>query len=126
MIFFSGKSVRQIPVVLLIFSCSASAEWVFVSETSDKERFIESSSIEREGNRRKFWVLSNFKDGGQSVIHFFEVECKKRQARTLQGHLFEKLWAEGKLVGTYKEDLSIEYIVPGSSGETMLKYACSK
>jgi hypothetical protein len=122
--------MRLLPLMLLVVCCSASAEWIFISETETLERFIDIETLTKQGAKREFWILSNFKsnDGSRtrSGLSFFEMDCKKRIARKKQNNTYAGLWASGEILIDDNNVTEWEHIAPGTTGERMLKYVCSK
>lgn len=123
--------MRLLPLMLLVVCCSASAEWQKVGETDDAYFYVDTDTIRRQGNIRRFWSLKNFfyvgKNGVLSRKEFEEINCKEEQYKYLEISNHSEHWAEGKVLDifSYKDSEWIR-IPPKTTIEIVLKFVCKK
>lgn len=123
--------MRLLPLMLLVVCCSASAEWVIVSTSDSAVFFVDKDKIRRQGNIRRYWVLSNFlteqKNGAWSWRSLDEINCKEETQRLIEMSMHTETWAKGETISIAKNnDQGWDQIPPGTVIENISKFVCSK
>lgn len=117
-------------VVLLMLCGSAWAEWVFVAETDEDFFYIDPATIRKDGNMRRVWRLTSFKqpskDGTLSHRDRSEFDCTQERYRILELSAHSEPMAGGKVTAIEKGDGLWDEIAPGTPVEEMLNLLCAK
>ncbi len=92
--------------------------------------YVDPSTIRKNGNLRRYWVLHNYakadKDGDLSVRGVVKTDCKEERRRDLQEDWFRGPMASGQRSGGSNRPSEWEYVAPGTSGESVMKFVCSQ
>lgn len=137
-----GIQMSRIIMLLLlaVVSNSAVAEWVKVGESEFATIYTDSSTIRKNANMTKMWVLMDNKEAQKindndtatylSSKSLYEYDCKKRQYRTFSVTNFAGKMGAGNITADIvntAEGLRVrKEIQPDSINESIWKYACSK
>lgn len=118
-------------LVMVAVSGGAWAQWVKVSETdSGTVIYVDPSTIRKNGNLRRYWGLHDLaradKDGDLSLRGLVEVDCKEERRRSLQEDWFRGPMGSGERSGGSNRLGEWTYVAPGTSGETVMKFVCSR
>jgi len=115
----------------LLLNGSAWAEWVKVGSSSEDTFYFDSSTIRVEGDKRKVWVLFDYKQrdkyGAFSARMRNEYDCKGEKLQILSATLHSESMAAGKTLSNKQyttEDWSD--IPPNTFAENLLKIICAK
>ena len=80
--------MRLLPLILLIGSCAASAEWQLLSkQINGRDLYIDPDTVQKIGTKRRAWILENFaekEDEVLSTLSFVEFDCNEKKIRLLQ------------------------------------------
>ena len=127
---FKMKSL--ILTCVMLFTSSAWAEWVQVSQTSEVVFYIDPETIRKNGNIRLVWVIQNLlvrnNDGGLSRRARSEYDCAKERLRTLSISLHSEPMAAGTILHYSPNDNATQWvdIPPATPFARILKYVCAK
>lgn len=117
-------------VVLLMLHGSVWAEWVFVAETNQDFFYIDPATIRKDGNMRRVWRLTSFKQPskGGTLSHRdrSEFDCTQERYRILELSAHSEPMAGGKTTSIEQGNGLWSEIPPGTAIEEMLKIVCSK
>ncbi len=117
-------------MLLTAISTGAMAEWVKVSETDSANIYVDSETIRKDGNLRKVWQIRDLiqrdKTGKMSVRTFNEYDCKEGRTRILSGSDHSEPMGSGRVLAAGSGHNDWDYLAPGTSGATILKFVCSK
>ena len=115
----------------LLLNGSAWAEWVKVGSSTEDTFYFDSSTIRVEGDKRKVWVLFDYKQrdkyGAFSARTRNEYDCKGEKLQILSATLHSESMAAGKTLSNKQyttEDWSD--IPPNTFAENLLKIVCAK
>lgn len=121
-------------ILLTIISTSAMAEWDLVNKGTVFDVYVDASSIKKDGNKAKMWVIWDFKtpqkDMGQPYLSILDksvYDCKNETNKTLIRVFYTNNMREGEAVLRleYADNESKERtIVPDTIGEIEWKAAC--
>lgn len=119
-------------VVLTAVSGGAWAQqWVRVGESNaGNVSYIDPSTIRKDGHLRRYRLHTDLakpdKDGDRSFRGFMEVDCKEARDRVLQEDFFRGQMASGGRSGGRNSPTEWSDVAPGTSGETHMKFVCSR
>lgn len=129
-----GVEMRKVILVILLSSvCSgAMAEWVRVAGNAEGTTYADPSSISKNGNMAKMWVLNDFKtamaEGNAkpylSMKRHQEYDCKAGQLRSLAITVHTGSMGGGSMVHSGADDMQWLPIRSGSIREATWKFAC--
>ena len=115
----------------LMLTGAAWAEWVKVGSSTEDTFYFDSSTIRVEGDKRKVWVLFDYKQrdkyGAFSARMRNEYDCKGEKLQILSATLHSESMAAGKTLSNKQyttEDWSD--IPPNTFAENLLKIVCAK
>jgi hypothetical protein len=115
---------------LALVTAPALAEWEKVLETDAAAYFMDSATLQKNGSLRRVWQVQNLKqrdkDGELSRRALVEYECREGINRTLSIAMHADAMGEGKKLDAYSDPSSPRKVVPGSSGEVILKLVCAR
>ena len=120
---------------------AARSDFVLIGDTGDGEEFIahfaNPSTIQRDGKYLGIWVLSNYaraqsKADGRiyySTLIFRINDCQDKKSGIEQIAYYRELGGSGPVVDSITvagPEIEMYRIVPGSAGEGMLAFVCSR
>lgn len=117
---------------LLMFSFAPItwANWTKVAETDTTVEYIDTATIEKQGDNRHVWTLQDLKQrGGQGELSFrrqLEFDCQKRRYLIVwvAGHSGQM--AGGKVLGSGNNPIPTWYdIAKGSAVDSSLRLVCA-
>lgn len=115
---------------LAFIAAPALAEWEKVSESDIASYFIDAASLQKNGTLRRVWQVQNLKqrdkDGELSRRALVEYDCRAAENRTLALSMHADAMGEGKRLDAYSDPSSPRKVVPGSSGDAVLKLVCAR
>lgn len=95
-------------VVLLLLTAGVQADWVKASETADARFFVDLSSMEKDGGKRRIWELTDLKQRGKegelSMRSRVVYDCAGQLARTLSLTVHGEPMAAGQTLFVGGED----------------------
>ena len=121
---------KYLIALLMLISCSAWADWVFVvaSEDGNARLFIDPNTVRKEGSLRKIWELRNdkfkSKNGAQSFRARVEYDCKNETSKLLSLTEHSGGMASGTVLLSVDSPLAKTSIPPNTIAEEMLKAVC--
>jgi hypothetical protein len=121
-----------------VVATSTSTAWVSVSiNTAGDDFYADPSSKERTGNNVKMWVLRDFVKpktltsgkSYQSERVYYGYDCAQKTTQTLKLYGFSGKMMSGEVVISLDPPSNVPIthknnIIPGTSGEIILKFAC--
>jgi surface-adhesin protein E len=121
-------------VLVLWHSRQAHAEWVaFGNSDSGTIAYVDTGSIQPEGNRVTMWVLYDFKTMHTAVGGPFlsskalnEYDCATARQRMLMYSRFSGNMGKGSVVYGESHDERWAQVTPKSLGQLLWTFACSK
>ena len=127
---------RLFLVTLLLLSNGAVfAAWVKVSDGDEtgKSVYVDPTTIRRNSNLVKMWQLYDYKTvqtvGGIRFLtaeEQWEFDCAEERGRILALKEFSGNMASGTMVFTNSQVSKWLPVIPGTTGQTVWKMACSK
>lgn len=120
-------------VLLAVASSNAMAEWIEVGSNEITTVYVDSSTIQREGNLAKMWHLIDFKratkdmgDAYKSTKDQNEYDCKEGKSRRRAFTQHSENMGGGKVV--YSDSFTTKWkpVPPDSGTEILWKFACVK
>lgn len=123
--------MRVFGFVLLILAASpAVADWVKVHENEEWTSYLDPSTLKKDGNIRKEWLLKNRKRRGRngelSEKSLIEFDCKEGRLRTLTSAIYYDHMASGEIVASAAGRGDWIYVPPGSFGLDLLRFVCAR
>jgi hypothetical protein len=124
--------MKLLPLILLVVCCSASADWMKVSESIDgnKTIFIDPQNVKSNGDKMRVWVLLNNKKKGDygelSFTAFEEHDCLEGSYRILQITFFSGPMAGGKALHSTDSIGTWSFIRPDSLASAPHNWLCRK
>ena len=116
--------------LLMLATAPAWAEWVKVDETDEVLIYVDPATIRKDGNLRRIWEMQDLKardsDGSLSRRALSEYDCKGKRLRLLSLSTHSGQMATGKIIITVSPSGKWDCAVPGTSGQTMLKFVCAR
>jgi len=123
---------KYLIALLMLISCSAWADWVYISESSNGGKFyIDPETIRKDGNMRKVWELQNYsskdKYGVSSLKTRYEYDCKKERYQSLTISLHSETMARGTTIQVKTfPDGDWTDIAPNTIVDTILQIVCAR
>ena len=119
---------KFILIILSAISIAANAEdWQFVGSSNDGVEYYKPSSVVRDGNVIKFWVLFDLnkpaKSGILSAVNYEELDCVDKKQRTLQSQNYFSSGGKGD-PGKSFGAASWDYVIPGTLTEVLMNRLC--
>jgi hypothetical protein len=125
--------MRLLPLMLLVVCCSASAEWVKVTDSDEANFYIDFSTVRWQGRIVEFWALRNYfaanEDGVVSMRGYEQHDCKNKMYRVLELSFHSSAWADGKVIANHSYENKPnpwQRIPPQTVSDDIHKYACKK
>lgn len=123
------KAIATLAVAITL-SAPAWADWVEVSKTDAFVFYVDPSTIRKNGNFRKVWVIQDMKrrrkDGEMSTRSLPEYDCKDELSRTLWMSSHSEHMAGGKVLVNSKGSEEWRPIPPGSVNDDIFKFVCDE
>lgn len=103
--------------------------------TNKNRKFVVKANptvIRIDDRRARVWFFSSFDKCTSfpcSTIELFEYHCVDRTQKLLSAYNYSESMTNGEVESietTTPSEARIKYIIPGTVGETMMKYACNK
>lgn len=125
----------QLTVFLLLMTTQVYAAWEnYGSSTDGTIYFYDKSSIKRSGNKVRVWDYKNFSADNEkakslnvgSARTLNEINCIDETYKMLVLHVFSKQNLEGVMKDSPVTNPKIEYVVPESTFEDLVKSVCKK
>lgn len=114
----------------LLVTCPAWAEWVLVGGSKEAFAYIDSTTIRRDGNLRKVWVLFDKKQrdayGNLSARMRNEYDCSQEKYRNLTFTAFFEPMGDGKIGYSDSSISQWTDIAPGTIDNTILRFVCTQ
>ena len=121
---------KTLLLALMLVTGYAWGEWVRVSWNDNFDRYIDPSTIRKDGNLVRVWEITDLKqrhkDGELSRRTRNEYDCKQERYRILTISSHTGPMASGTTLATEGESFTWDYIPPNSIVETVLKKLCAK
>jgi hypothetical protein len=115
--------------LLLIAATSARAEWVKVGEDDGAVVYVDPTTVEKAGDVRRAWTLSNMKlPRGDDVASFRTLDdfnCRESRRRTVFRVTYSGPMATGKILDSGKPMLfRFENVYPYTPAGWQFEYVC--
>ena len=114
---------------VLLTSGVARANWVNITNSSDRQFFIDNSNVERRGDTVFYWEQQVFAVPQQgsikSLTAYQSVNCTSRVNRVHRLIAYNSagvVVADGKLS---EQESPLQEIIPGTNGDNIYKTVCS-
>ena len=115
---------------LMLLAGSAWAEWVMYAESSTTYHYFDPSTIRKDGNMRRVWLLNDFKqlakDGTLSGRFRAEYDCKNERWRILAVSEHSEPMAGGSTMRSENDTNPWLDIPPDTFSEIIFKIVCAK
>ena len=123
--------LKALLLLITVFTSSSSlAQWELYAEVTEAFLYMDLSSIRKDGNLRKVWVLQDLKqrqkEGGLSFRARMEYDCKEERFRYLSATLHSSQMAQGNLINSQTGVSNWIDIAPRTAMEDSFKLVCSK
>jgi len=120
--------------LLLALACSpALAEWTSLGDVGNAELFVDPTTIVRSGDTATMWSIYALKEpataGNSTYVSLKrqdEFDCKGARMRGVQIAAYAEPMADDKVVVDEKGTAGWAPVTPQSTGEKLLKVACTK
>lgn len=120
---------RLLLVCLLLVTNAARGEWVKVGESAGNNYYIDPTSIRKDEDLRKVWMIQDLKErdkaGEMSRRYREEYDCKGERKRFLSATSHSEPMAGGKTLLSSNEPSSWGDIRANTFGEDILKKVCT-
>ncbi len=121
-----------IGLVLSVMATAASAEWVLVSETGNRDKiYTDQTTKTRKGNIVRVWHLYDYvkpQVTGTKPYYsdkvYTQFDCAERTTQILQIDSFVGRMATGEIEGISNTPGTKGFVAPGSINEILLNLAC--
>jgi len=115
--------------LLMLIASPAWAEWVEVTRgVNGNVIYIDPATIRKEGNRRKFWGITDLSkvgtSGELSRKYRKEYDCKDERSRILTITIYSQAMGDGDVKGTDNIVSEWQEIAPETLDEAVLKRVC--
>ena len=125
---------RPSTTLLLALACApALAEWTSLGDVGNAELFVDPATIVRNGDTATMWSIYALKApataGSATYVSLKrqdEFDCKGARMRGVQIAAYAEPMAGGKVVVDEKGTAGWAPVTPQSTGEKLLKVACTK
>ena len=128
---FESHPFRQVraafALLVLVAPLPAGAAWLKVGEVGDAVLYVDPATIRKEGGFARVATLDDLKvagPGGEISLGFMrEFDCKAGRVRVIDAAAYSGPMATGRLLGSESGGRWNE-VVPGTTGEDILKFVC--
>ena len=126
--------MKNLAFVLLVLGTSAWAEWTRVDRNEDADVYVDLSTIGRQGNIVRMWVLFDYATAQQwsDYLTYWsrktqkEYDCDREHQRTLDSFLHSTHMASVESNYTVPSGTSWGPVPPDSIDAALWKFACKK
>lgn len=110
---------------------SSETNWVLVSRNvSDTEVYVDTSTLRREGQIRRYWDLTNYptprSNGVLSGRYLIEVDCRDQRWRILQSTTFTGSMLSGQVISQSTNPGVWGAVPPRSQGAEVMQFVCDR
>jgi hypothetical protein len=116
--------------LLMVVSCSAFAQWTEVISTEEATHFIDFNGVKKDGARRTFWVLDNFKQrdetGDLSAMKRVVINCNNETYQRISFSTFTAHFASGSGTYTNSKAMEVIHVMPNTVLAAIMRSVCSK
>jgi hypothetical protein len=122
-------------LALTTIGAGANADWIKFTDTEDGSVYFDPSTIRRSDDYVVMWQMQNLKKpqpiDKTTFLSFkdrTEYDCANERSRTSSVTFYSKRMGLGMPVGSMNDSTADSWkdVVPGTSGETLLRIACDK
>jgi hypothetical protein len=114
---------------LLLTAAPAGASWLKIAEVMDAVLYIDPATRQQEGPYIRIATLDDLKvagPGGEISLSFVrEFDCRGRRVRVIDAAAFSGPMASGRILGSESGGRWND-VVPGTTGEDILRFVCDK
>lgn len=123
--------LKALLLLITVFTSSSSlAQWVLYAEVTEAFLYIDLSTIRKDGNLRKVWVLQDLKqrqkEGALSLRARVEYDCREERYRYLSATSHSSQMAQGNLIKSQTGMSDWIDVAPGTATEDSFKKVCPK
>ena len=119
---------KIITTLLVVFALTAQAEWTFVGDNPEGDRyFLDLSTIKKSANGHRAWEMADEargRNGTLSIRRLTEYDCRNERSRVLQQSQHSGHMGSGEVVHSSSSPASWRYVSPGSVGEWFFDAVC--
>jgi hypothetical protein len=121
-----------IGLALSVMATAAQAQWMVVGENTVGDKFyVDPTTKTRKGNIVRMWELADYAKpkvlqgkAYYSDRSYEQYDCEERTRQTLQSSVYAGKMATGEVVFSDNKPGNKFFSPPGTSGETILNFAC--
>ena len=132
-----SKNIRQVSFALsaVLLAGSAQAEWIPLGRSNNFRAYLDSTSIQRNGDLAQIWQLMDFttarwmdeKTVIWSLKNLIEYDCRQPRFRTLAAEAYSEQMGDGRVMAKEQvPDPQWENFEPNGSAEKIRQIACEK
>lgn len=118
-------------LILLVVSVNshANSNWIFLTSTVDNDEFfIESNSIQKDGDSVTFWTKRNFADrtefGDLSEKNQRTINCRRREVILRFVQTYDDINNAGRQTSSFKSHDKWRLLVPDTAEWLMMRFVC--
>lgn len=119
---------RIVLAVLLSASLPASAVWVWVADAGETSRYIDPTTLKKQGPSRVIWELTDYKAptayGNLSAISRWEYDCSADRKRLLTSAFYSGKMGTGSVISSNSSTSEWDHHPPNSVGSALSKLIC--
>ena len=116
-------------IYLILFICSAGAEWIQVNSDPVATDYADFTSIIKDGDFRRIWEVTDFKargeDGESSKRFLTEYDCKNNRLRVGSMTLFSGRMLNGNVIRQIDKTSRWMDLPPDSNGLYIFRKVCA-
>jgi len=112
---------------LFFFSIPSHAEWIYISETTVSEMYVDFKRIRKRDGFVYFWFMLNIKDKTEkfgSSREYNKGDCNAFRLKNLQVDYYKGQMTKGGLLIRDDRESKWNYPAPGSGYEKALQLVC--
>lgn len=120
-------------VALLLSASSAFAEWKLLRSDSERQIYVESSRIRKEGNSVKVWALTSHNAPipkadifFQSAVILYQLDCQNERIRVFSSVFYSGPMGKGDTVHSSNEPKDWMNAIPGTLGDIFVQKYCQR
>jgi hypothetical protein len=123
--------LKALLLLISVFTSSSSlAQWELYGEVTEAFLYIDFSTVRKDGNLRKVWVLQDLKqrqkEGALSLRARVEYDCKGERYRYLSATSHSSQMAQGNVINSQTGLSDWIDVAPRTATEDSFKLVCSK